>query len=80
MLGVKGRSWEDMGGIRWELVGCLALSSMLVAASLIKGIKSSGKVVYVTATFPYAVLLVLLIRGQVVRGFFHLCFNAVFVS
>ncbi|XP_063607516.1 sodium- and chloride-dependent glycine transporter 2-like [Penaeus indicus] len=68
MLGVKGRSWEDMGGIRWELVGCLALSSMLVAASLIKGIKSSGKVVYVTATFPYAVLLVLLIRGVTLEG------------
>ncbi|XP_042873256.1 sodium- and chloride-dependent glycine transporter 1-like [Penaeus japonicus] len=68
MLGVTGRSWEDMGGMRWELVGCLALSSMVVAASLIKGIKSSGKVVYVTATFPYAVLLVLLIRGLTLEG------------
>ena len=29
---------------------------------LLEGIKSSGKVVYVTATFPYVVLIILLIR------------------
>jgi len=59
---------EDMGGIRWELFGCLAFAWVLVFVCLIKGIKSSGKVVYFTATFPYMVLLALLIRGATLPG------------
>ena len=35
---------EDMGGIRWELFGCLVLSWVLVFLCLIRGIRSSGKV------------------------------------
>jgi len=59
---------EDMGGIRWELFGCLALSWVIVFLCLIRGIKSSGRVVYFTATFPYLVLLTLLIRGLTLPG------------
>ncbi|XP_045613424.1 sodium- and chloride-dependent glycine transporter 2 [Procambarus clarkii] len=68
MLGVSGRTWEDMGGMNWELVGCLALAWVLVFACLIKGVKSSGKVVYFTALFPYAVLFILFIRGVTLKG------------
>ena len=35
-----------MGGIRWELFGCLVLAWLAVFFCLIKGIKSSGKVSY----------------------------------
>ena len=35
---------EDLGGIRWELFGCLALAWLIVFLCLIKGIKSSGRV------------------------------------
>ncbi|KAK2164943.1 hypothetical protein LSH36_57g04062 [Paralvinella palmiformis] len=59
---------DDMGSIRLELLGCLALSWCLVFLCLIRGIRSSGKVVYVTATFPYLVLLILLIRGVTLPG------------
>ncbi|ELU16913.1 hypothetical protein CAPTEDRAFT_153408 [Capitella teleta] len=59
---------DDVGGIRWELLGCLALAWFVVFLCLIKGIKSSGKVVYFTATFPYIVLLTLLIRGVTLPG------------
>ena len=48
---------EEMGSIRWELLGCLALAWLIIFLCLIKGIKSSGRVVYVTAIFPYLVSL-----------------------
>uniref|UniRef100_A0A8C5CQJ3 Transporter n=1 Tax=Gadus morhua TaxID=8049 RepID=A0A8C5CQJ3_GADMO len=53
---------------RWALAGCLFLAWVIVYASLAKGIKSSGKVVYFTATFPYVVLVILLIRGLTLPG------------
>uniref|UniRef100_A0A669F739 Transporter n=1 Tax=Oreochromis niloticus TaxID=8128 RepID=A0A669F739_ORENI len=59
---------EYPGDIRWPLAGCLFLAWLIVYASLAKGIKSSGKVVYFTATFPYVVLVILLIRGVTLPG------------
>jgi len=35
---------------------------------MIKGIKSTGKVVYFTAIFPYFVLLIFVIRGGTLEG------------
>ncbi|XP_044034685.1 sodium- and chloride-dependent neutral and basic amino acid transporter B(0+) isoform X2 [Siniperca chuatsi] len=59
---------DETGPVVWHLALCLLLSSTLVAAALIRGIKSSGKVVYFTATFPYAVIVILLIRGVTLEG------------
>ncbi|KAG8431918.1 hypothetical protein GDO86_019320, partial [Hymenochirus boettgeri] len=59
---------EYPGEIRWPLVICLFLAWTIVYASLAKGIKTSGKVVYFTATFPYVVLVILLIRGVTLPG------------
>nr|XP_057910467.1 sodium- and chloride-dependent neutral and basic amino acid transporter B(0+)-like [Doryrhamphus excisus] len=64
----RSRSIEETGPVIWYLALCLLLSSMVVGAALVKGIKSSGKVVYFTATFPYVVLMILLIRGLTLEG------------
>ncbi|XP_078268183.1 sodium- and chloride-dependent neutral and basic amino acid transporter B(0+)-like [Rhinoraja longicauda] len=64
----RSRSMDEMGEIVWHVALCLLLAWLIVGASLSKGIKSSGKVVYFTATFPLMVLTVLLIRGLTLEG------------
>ncbi|XP_023010251.2 sodium- and chloride-dependent neutral and basic amino acid transporter B(0+) [Maylandia zebra] len=59
---------DETGPVVWHLALCLLLTSIIVTAALIKGIKSSGKVVYFTATFPYVVIVILLIRGVTLEG------------
>ncbi|KAJ8043609.1 Sodium- and chloride-dependent GABA transporter ine [Holothuria leucospilota] len=59
---------EDMGSMRWELFGCLVLAWVAVYLCLFKGVKSSGRVVYFTALFPYLFLSILLITGLTLPG------------
>ncbi|KAF5274143.1 hypothetical protein FQR65_LT04541 [Abscondita terminalis] len=59
---------HDMGYPKWELVICLFIVYVTLYISLFKGVKSSGKVVWVTATMPYVVLTILLIRGLMLPG------------
>lgn len=58
----------DLGNVKWAIALCLLAVFLLVYFSLWKGIKSSGKVVWITATLPYVVLLILLIRGVTLPG------------
>jgi len=58
----------DLGEIKINLAFFLLLSWLVVLLCLVKGVKSSGKVVYFSATFPYFVLLVLLILGITLPG------------
>uniref|UniRef100_A0A8C4XCV0 Transporter n=1 Tax=Erpetoichthys calabaricus TaxID=27687 RepID=A0A8C4XCV0_ERPCA len=59
---------DESGGVIWHLALCLLLAWIIVGAALFKGIKSSGKLVYFTAIFPYVVLIILLIRGVTLEG------------
>ncbi|PAA68202.1 hypothetical protein BOX15_Mlig022485g2 [Macrostomum lignano] len=54
---------NKFGSPDWKLVLCLLLSWIVIYCCMVKGIKSSGKVVYFTALFPYVVLLILFFRG-----------------
>lgn len=67
VLNITGNIHE-MGNIRWELALCLLLSWIICYFCVWKGVKSTGKVVYFTATFPYVMLAVLLVRGLTLPG------------
>lgn len=62
------REFGEIGEIQWDLTLCLLLSWMIVFFCLMKGVKSSGKVVYFTATFPYFILIALLVVGVRLEG------------
>ena len=61
---------EYPGPPQWELVGCLILSWVCVYFCVWKGVKSSGKVVYFTACFPYVMIFCLVINGLNLPGAF----------
>ncbi|KAI4880964.1 hypothetical protein NFI96_013716 [Prochilodus magdalenae] len=59
---------EEAGGVRWELFGLLALAWLIIYFCIFKGVKSTGKVVYFTATFPYFMLFALLVNNVQLPG------------
>jgi len=59
---------HDLGGMRWELVGLLLVVWIVCYLTVFKGTKSTGKAMYFTATFPYIMLIILLIRGVTLDG------------
>ncbi|XP_065082711.1 sodium-dependent dopamine transporter isoform X2 [Ochlerotatus camptorhynchus] len=64
----KSAGIHDLGTIKWDMVLCLLAVYLICYFSLWKGISTSGKVVWFTALFPYAVLLILLVRGITLPG------------
>uniref|UniRef100_A0A665SY44 Transporter n=1 Tax=Echeneis naucrates TaxID=173247 RepID=A0A665SY44_ECHNA len=67
VLGITG-GIENMGPVKWDLALCLLLVWVICFFCIWKGVKSTGKVVYITATFPFVMLIVLLIRGVTLPG------------
>uniref|UniRef100_A0A8D0U1N0 Transporter n=1 Tax=Sus scrofa TaxID=9823 RepID=A0A8D0U1N0_PIG len=59
---------SELGTLKWDLALCLLLVWLVCFFCIWKGVKSTGKVVYFTATFPFAMLLVLLVRGLTLPG------------
>ena len=54
--------------MRYELFGLLILAWIMVYFCLWKSVKATGKVVYVTATVPYLLLITFLVRGCTLPG------------
>ncbi|XP_067649686.1 sodium- and chloride-dependent glycine transporter 2-like isoform X2 [Haliotis asinina] len=59
---------DYLGTIRWPLAGCLACTYVFVYLCVFKGIKVSGKIVYVTVGIPYILVTVFLVRGCLLPG------------
>ncbi|MGH0125596.1 UNVERIFIED_CONTAM: hypothetical protein FKN15_010362 [Acipenser sinensis] len=59
---------NDLGLPRWQLTSCLTVVIVVLYFSLWKGVRTSGKVVWITATMPYVVLTGLLLRGVTLPG------------
>nr|XP_053645152.1 uncharacterized protein LOC128697469 isoform X2 [Cherax quadricarinatus] len=64
----KSEGINDMGSIRFEILLALFSAWMLVYFSLWKSVKSSGRVVYVTATLPYLLIGAFLWRALTLPG------------
>lgn len=59
---------ETSGGLQWWLVLCLASAWCIVYICFIRGIETIGKAIYVTATFPYLMLTIFLVRALTLPG------------
>ncbi|KAK3700759.1 hypothetical protein QZH41_010942, partial [Actinostola sp. cb2023] len=67
VLNISG-GLDQVGSINWQLALCLLLSWIVCYFCVWKGVKSSGRAVYFTATFPYVLLTILLIRAVTLPG------------
>ncbi|CAF1321604.1 unnamed protein product [Rotaria sordida] len=69
MLGINNsKGLTDLGSIKIDLLTCLISIFVLMYMCIYRGVKSTGKAVYVTATLPYIVLIILLIQGLHLKG------------
>ncbi|KAG5274910.1 hypothetical protein AALO_G00141480 [Alosa alosa] len=59
---------DQLGSINWDIALCLLLAWIIIYFCIWKGIKTSGKVAYFTATFPFVMILVLFVRGVTLPG------------
>lgn len=62
---------EGLGGMQWELMGCLICAWIVVYLIIAKGLHSSGKIIWFTALFPYFVMFILLGRALTLPGAFE---------
>ncbi|KAM9823964.1 sodium- and chloride-dependent betaine transporter-like [Neosynchiropus ocellatus] len=65
---LRVRDSMAIGVPHWDLALCLLLAWVICYFCIFKGIRLSGKVVYVTATLPYLLMFILLIRGVTLPG------------
>ncbi|XP_037704009.1 sodium-dependent neutral amino acid transporter B(0)AT2 [Choloepus didactylus] len=61
-------SISESGGLNWKMTVSLLAAWVMVCLAMIKGIQSSGKVMYFSSLFPYVVLICFLIRALLLNG------------
>ncbi|CAF1412175.1 unnamed protein product [Adineta steineri] len=69
MLGIdRSKGLTDLGYVKIDLLLCLITIFILMYICICRGVKGTGKAVYVTAVLPYIVLIILLIQGLSLQG------------
>ncbi|CAC5383826.1 unnamed protein product [Mytilus coruscus] len=58
----------ELGSFNWKMMLCYLLVWLIVGMCVIRGVKSIGKIVYVTAILPYILLFIFLIHGLTLDG------------
>ncbi|CAM4716684.1 unnamed protein product [Leuciscus chuanchicus] len=58
----------DSGGLNWRMTLSLLGAWIIVCLAVIRGIQSSGRVMYFSSLFPYLVLFCFLVRGMFLKG------------
>ncbi|XP_050406476.1 sodium- and chloride-dependent GABA transporter 1 isoform X1 [Patella vulgata] len=58
----------DFGTMQWHLVVAMAVGWLMIFGCIVKGVKTVGKVVYVTATLPYVFITIILVRAVTLPG------------
>ncbi|XP_056116963.1 sodium-dependent neutral amino acid transporter SLC6A17 [Rhinichthys klamathensis goyatoka] len=61
-------SIADSGGLNWRMTLSLLAAWIIVCLAVIRGIQSSGRVMYFSSLFPYLVLFCFLVRGMFLKG------------
>ncbi|XP_064606661.1 sodium- and chloride-dependent GABA transporter 1-like isoform X2 [Liolophura sinensis] len=64
----QSSSISEPGLVHWKMALLLLLVWIICYFCIWKGIKWSGKIIYLTALLPYALMLVLLVRGATLPG------------
>jgi len=59
---------DGIGLPDWRLTLFLLLGWFIIFLTIVKGVKSSGKVAYFLAIFPYIVMITILVRGATLDG------------
>ncbi|CAF1036776.1 unnamed protein product [Didymodactylos carnosus] len=69
MLGINRSSGlTNLSNIKLDLLLCLISIFILMYICIYRGVKSTGKAVYITAILPYLVLIILLVQGLNLKG------------
>ena len=68
MLSNTDYNWNHFGTPRFYSILCLSGAWAIIACCLIKGVKTSGRVSYVTSFLPYIILSILAIRSFSLPG------------
>ena len=57
-----------LGGLQWALVGFLAFTWVILFFLVFRGARHIGRIVFWTVTIPWALLIIILIRGLTLPG------------